>query len=80
MGVAGTSAAAPVVAGIFAQLNNIRLLAGKSSLGWLNPFIYENGDCFNDVNDGSQNNENAEGTQVYFDVYSMVFKFAFNSL
>lgn len=54
-GVAGTSASCPVVAGIFAQLNNVRLAAGKSALGWLNPFIYSNPTCFNDVNDGSSN-------------------------
>ena len=55
-GVAGTSASCPVVAGVFAQLNDVRLAAGLPSLGWLNPFIYENGQCFNDVNDGSMNN------------------------
>jgi tripeptidyl-peptidase-1 len=54
-GVAGTSASSPVVAGIFAQLNNVRLANGKSSLGFLNPFIYANADCFNDVSDGSSN-------------------------
>jgi tripeptidyl-peptidase-1 len=47
-----------VAAGIFAQLNNVRLAAGKSSLGWLNPLIYSNPQCFNDVSDGSQNNCN----------------------
>jgi tripeptidyl-peptidase-1 len=57
-GVAGTSASCPVVAGIFAQLNDARLKAGKSSLGWLNQFIYANGQCFNDVNDGTMNNCN----------------------
>eukprot|EP01034_Spumella_vulgaris_P037099 gene37099-45768_t len=41
-GVAGTSASCPVVAGIFAQLNNDRLLANGNVLGWLNPFLYEN--------------------------------------
>jgi len=55
-GVAGTSASCPVVAGIFANINNERLAAGKSPLGWLNPFIYANPQCFNDVNDGSKNN------------------------
>lgn len=56
-GVAGTSASCPVVAGIFAQLNNVRLAAGKSSLGWLNPFIYADATakCFNDVSDSSTN-------------------------
>lgn len=57
-GVAGTSASCPVVAGIFAQLNNIRLANGKAPLGFLNPFIYSNPNCFNDVNDGSMNNCN----------------------
>lgn len=54
-GVWGTSASVPVVAGIVAQLNDIRLKAGKSSLGFLNPLIYANPKCFNDVNDGSNN-------------------------
>ena len=52
--MAGTSAACPVVSAIFAQLNNYRLAAGKSSLGWLNPFIYSVGeDGFNDVTTGT---------------------------
>ena len=55
MVVAGTSASAPVVAGIIAQLNDIRLQKGKSSLGFLNPLLYANPECFNDVNDGSNN-------------------------
>eukprot|EP01006_Ploeotia_vitrea_P054045 TRINITY_DN67842_c2_g1_i1.p1 TRINITY_DN67842_c2_g1~~TRINITY_DN67842_c2_g1_i1.p1 ORF type:complete len:566 (+),score=50.61 TRINITY_DN67842_c2_g1_i1:19-1716(+) len=55
-GVAGTSASCPVVAGIFANINNERMAAGKSPMGWLNPFIYANPQCFNDVNDGSKNN------------------------
>jgi tripeptidyl-peptidase-1 len=57
-GVAGTSASCPVVAGIFAQVNNDRLAAGQPPMGWLNPFIYQNAQCFNDVNDGSMNNCN----------------------
>lgn len=61
-GVAGTSASCPVVASVFAQLNNVRLAAGKTSLGWLNPLIYSNGACFNDVSDGSMNNCNAGTT------------------
>eukprot|EP00656_Telonema_subtile_P024101 TRINITY_DN2595_c0_g2_i1.p1 TRINITY_DN2595_c0_g2~~TRINITY_DN2595_c0_g2_i1.p1 ORF type:complete len:571 (+),score=160.80 TRINITY_DN2595_c0_g2_i1:188-1900(+) len=54
-GVAGTSASSPVVAGIFALLNDIRLSAGKSPLGFLNPFIYQNADAFNDVTSGKNN-------------------------
>lgn len=51
-GVAGTSASCPVTASIFARLNGIRLAAGKAPLGWLNPFIYQNADAFNDVSEG----------------------------
>lgn len=58
-GVAGTSAASPTVAGIFAQLNNLRLQAGKPPLGFLNPFIYQNAQAFNDVTLGI-NNDDAE--------------------
>jgi len=57
-GVAGTSASCPVVAGIFAQLNDVRLNLGKESLGFLNPLIYQNPSAFNDVSDGSMNNCN----------------------
>ena len=42
VGVAGTSAACPVVAGIVAIVNNARLKVGKKSLGFLNQFIYAN--------------------------------------
>lgn len=52
LGVSGTSAAAPVTAAVFARLNGLRLEAGKAPLGWLNPFIYQNGDAFNDVTTG----------------------------
>jgi len=51
-GVAGTSAACPVVAAVFAKLNGLRLAAGKSALGFLNPFIYENAAAFQDVTHG----------------------------
>merc|ERR1711865_811781 len=51
-GVAGTSAACPVAAGVFAKLNGLRLAAGKSALGFLNPFIYKNPSGFQDVKHG----------------------------
>jgi tripeptidyl-peptidase-1 len=54
-GVAGTSASSPVVAGVFAKLNGIRLAAGKPSLGFLNPFIYQNPSAFQDVKLGVNN-------------------------
>ena len=37
----GTSAACPVVAAIFAKLNEVRLAKGGKPLGFLNPFIYQ---------------------------------------
>jgi len=51
-GVAGTSASCPTASAIFARLNGDRLKAGKSPLGFLNPFIYQNADAFNDVTSG----------------------------
>jgi len=59
--VAGTSAASPVVAGIFAQLNDVRLRAGKSSLGFVNQLIYQNADAFNDVTSGTNNDSQSAG-------------------
>ncbi|KAK4175257.1 putative Tripeptidyl-peptidase precursor [Triangularia setosa] len=38
--VLGTSASAPVVAAMVALINDARMRAGKSSLGWLNPLLY----------------------------------------
>jgi hypothetical protein len=40
-GVAGTSCATPAVAGIIALLNDVRLQQGKSTLGFLNPWLYQ---------------------------------------
>ena len=54
--VSGTSASAPVVAGMVSLVNAARLDAGKSALGFLNPTIYANGDTFvNDVTSGENN-------------------------
>ena len=52
-GVAGTSASSPVVAGVFARLNGLRLAKGKSPMGFLNPFIYRNPSGFQDVSLGT---------------------------
>jgi len=56
LGVAGTSASCPVVAGVFSKLNGIRLKNGKSPLGFLNPFIYQNPSAFQDVTSGRNDN------------------------
>ncbi|KAG6841456.1 hypothetical protein C0991_010881 [Blastosporella zonata] len=51
--VSGTSASSPTVAGIFSLLNDVRLAAGKPSLGFVNPLIYSNPSSFNDIVSGS---------------------------
>lgn len=52
-GSGGTSAAAPVVAGIVGLLNDARLRAGKPVLGFLNPFFYLAGyKALNDITEG----------------------------
>ncbi|KAL6079281.1 polynucleotide 3'-phosphatase [Balamuthia mandrillaris] len=55
--VAGTSCAAPTVAGIISLLNDLRFQVGKPQLGFLNPFIYQTANkypqAFNDITSGS---------------------------
>lgn len=53
MPASGTSCSSPVFAGIVALLNNERLQAGKSSLGWLNPLFYQHPEMFNDITKGN---------------------------
>jgi tripeptidyl-peptidase-1 len=53
VGVGGTSASCPVTAGIFARINAERSAKGMPPMGFLNPFIYQNPDAFNDVTQGS---------------------------
>jgi tripeptidyl-peptidase-1 len=60
-GVAGTSASSPVVAGIFARLNGLRLAAGKPAMGFLNPFIYQNPTAFWDVKVGVNKDTSKNG-------------------
>ena len=60
-GVAGTSCASPTASGVMALLNDLRVAAGKPSLGFLNPFIYRNPQAFHDVTQG----KNTGGMQQY---------------
>jgi tripeptidyl-peptidase-1 len=61
-GSGGTSAAAPVWAGIVGLLNDARLRAGKPALGWLNPLIYGVAkDTFIDITGGYTTGCNARG-------------------
>jgi len=52
-GVDGTSCSSPTFTAVVALLNDIRLNAGKSPLGFLNPLIYQNGAAFNDITTGN---------------------------
>jgi tripeptidyl-peptidase-1 len=51
--VAGTSCACPTFSGVLGLLNDLRLQAGKSTLGWVNPFFYQNPTMFNDIVSGN---------------------------
>lgn len=54
--VSGTSASAPVVAGMISLVNSARLAAGKPALGFVNPAIYQNGaKIVNDITSGKNN-------------------------
>eukprot|EP01041_Mallomonas_annulata_P012195 gene12195-25619_t len=61
--VSGTSASAPVFAGMVSLVNSGRLAAGKSALGWINPAIYKyNGSFANDITSG--NNKCTRSTKI----------------
>ena len=50
----GTSMSAPLVAAIFTRINEERIAAGKSSIGFANPTLYANPQMFNDITVGDQ--------------------------
>ncbi|CAJ2503639.1 Uu.00g110330.m01.CDS01 [Anthostomella pinea] len=49
----GASAASPTFGAIITLINAARLAVGKSTVGFINPFIYANADMFNDITSGS---------------------------
>jgi len=49
----GTSASAPVVAGMLASLNDARVSAGQPKLGFVNPLLYQHPEAFVDITSGS---------------------------
>ena len=51
-GVGGTSASTPLVAGLITLLNEERLAANKSVIGFLNPTLYAHPEMFNDITVG----------------------------
>ena len=53
MPVGGTSASAPTMAALVSLLNEQRLAKGMPAMGFLNPFLYKNADCFTDITQGT---------------------------
>ena len=49
----GTSASAPAFAAMIARINDARLKAGKTTVGFVNPSLYANQWVFNDITQGS---------------------------
>ncbi|TVY50958.1 Tripeptidyl-peptidase sed1 [Lachnellula cervina] len=59
--VGGTSASAPIFASIITLINEQRLAAGKSVVGFINPTLYKNPDAFTDITTGSNPGCGTEG-------------------
>ncbi|KAJ7491892.1 subtilisin-like protein [Mycena latifolia] len=52
-GVDGTSCSSPIFASVISLINDQLITAGKSPLGFLNPWLYTNAAALNDVTTGS---------------------------
>ena len=59
--IGGTSASAPVFAAILTRINEERLAAGKSTVGFVNPVLYAHPEAFFDVVTGSNPGCNTDG-------------------
>jgi tripeptidyl-peptidase-1 len=59
--VGGTSASAPVFASILNRINEERLAASKSPVGFVNPILYANPQLLNDVTNGTNPGCNTTG-------------------
>ncbi|KAL0481704.1 tripeptidyl-peptidase I [Acrasis kona] len=60
--VSGTSASAPLFAGVVSLLNDVRLKAGKKPLGFLNPVLYSKlADGFRDIKRGQNGYDSCPG-------------------
>lgn len=53
LGVGGTSASAPIFAGIINLINEERIAKGKGPIGFLNPTMYAHPHAFNDITIGN---------------------------
>ncbi|KAF7586002.1 hypothetical protein BBP40_009725 [Aspergillus hancockii] len=59
--IGGTSAGAPVFAALLTRINEERLAAGKSTVGFVNPVLYAHPEVFHDVTKGSNEGCGTEG-------------------
>jgi len=59
--IGGTSAAAPVFAAILTRINEERLKAGMSTVGFVNPTLYANPGAFHDITTGNNPGCNTNG-------------------
>ncbi|KAI4525603.1 subtilisin-like protein [Schizophyllum commune Loenen D] len=59
--IGGTSASCPIFASVISLINDRLIAAGKSPLGFLNPWVYENPQAFNDIATGSNPGCNTDG-------------------
>ncbi|PIL35551.1 hypothetical protein GSI_02279 [Ganoderma sinense ZZ0214-1] len=59
----GTSASAPIFASVITSVNDARIAAGKSTVGWINPALYSEAfaHAFNDVTNGTNPGCQTEG-------------------
>ena len=64
----GTESSVSIIGGIFSLLNDLRFINNQSSLGWLNPFIYQivlnDTLVFNDITCDCPNN-NCDGNGAF---------------
>ncbi|KAF3024282.1 hypothetical protein E8E14_013162 [Neopestalotiopsis sp. 37M] len=60
----GTSLSAPVFASVIALINEERANAGKGTVGFVNPVLYENPDVLNDITNGTNLGCGSDGFQA----------------
>ncbi|CCG82492.1 Protease S8 tripeptidyl peptidase I [Taphrina deformans PYCC 5710] len=59
--IGGTSASAPVFAAMINRINEERIAAGKSTVGFVNPVLYAHPEMFHDITTGSNPGCNTNG-------------------
>ncbi|KAJ5599005.1 hypothetical protein N7450_000072 [Penicillium hetheringtonii] len=62
--IGGTSASAPVFAAILTRINEERLAVGKSTVGFVNPVLYEHPEAFFDVTKGNNPGCDTDGFEA----------------